>query len=102
MIHLGSDPALLGFIVRPNVVPRNTYTNIKSSGYFTINHISEDFITDAHHTSAKYDAHISEFDMTNLTSTYFDGFKAPFVTESPVKIGLKYVEEYCKKYKGNR
>jgi len=27
--HLGSNPALLSFFVRPNVVPRNTYKNIK-------------------------------------------------------------------------
>ena len=27
--HLGSDPALLGFILRPTTVPRNTYKNIK-------------------------------------------------------------------------
>ncbi|MFY8008583.1 MAG: flavin oxidoreductase, partial [Flavobacterium sp.] len=29
--HLGSSPALLGFILRPNVVPRNTYNNIKAT-----------------------------------------------------------------------
>ncbi|MBM3186302.1 MAG: flavin oxidoreductase, partial [Bacteroidetes bacterium] len=25
--HLGSDPALLGFILRPTTVPRHTYSN---------------------------------------------------------------------------
>ena len=94
VVHLGSNPPLLGFIVRPTVVPRNTYTNIKSTKYFTINHIAEPMIKDAHHTSAKYDESISEFDVTNLTSNYIDSFKAPFVAESPVNIGLKYVEEY--------
>ena len=42
--HLGSNPALIGFIVRPTTVPRNTYKNIKATGYFTVNHITEEMI----------------------------------------------------------
>ena len=64
--HLGSDPALLGFILRPTVVPRDTYKNIKETGYFTVNHIAENMILDAHHTSANYNFGVSEFDKTNL------------------------------------
>ena len=37
--HLGSNPALLGFFLRPTTVPRNTYSNIKSNLKYTINHI---------------------------------------------------------------
>ena len=48
--HLGSDPALIGFIVRPTTVPRDTYKNIKETGYFTVNHIRVSMIEDAHHT----------------------------------------------------
>ena len=29
--HLGSDPALIGFILRPTTVPRHTYSNIKET-----------------------------------------------------------------------
>lgn len=93
VIHLGSTPPLLGFILRPTTVPRNTYENIKETGYFTINHVSESIIEDAHHTSAKYDKMISEFDVTDLTSEYLNDFTAPFVKESPVKIGMKYIDE---------
>ena len=35
---------------------------------------------------------ISEFDQCRLTEEYIDGFKAPFVKESQVKIGLEWVE----------
>jgi hypothetical protein len=31
-----------------------------------VNHITEDMIADAHHTSANYDDSVSEFDKTNL------------------------------------
>ena len=68
--HLGSNPALIGFIMRPTTVPRDTYKNIKETGYFTVNHITVDMIEDAHHTSANYDLGISEFDKTNLEEEY--------------------------------
>jgi len=93
VVHLGSTPPLLGFILRPTTVPRNTYENLKKTGVFTINHVSESIIEDAHHTSAKYSSLISEFEMTDLTSEYLGDFGAPFVAEAPVKIGMKYVDE---------
>ena len=37
--HLGSNPALLSFIVRPTIVPRDTYKNIIDNKFFTVNHI---------------------------------------------------------------
>lgn len=92
--HLGSDPALLGFILRPTTVPRNTYKNIKDLGYFTVNHITETMIADAHHSSANYDENISEFDQTNLEEEYYDGISIPFIKNSPVQILCKYLNEY--------
>ncbi|WP_158838634.1 flavin reductase family protein [Polaribacter sp. L3A8] len=91
--HLGSNPPTLGFILRPTTVPRNTYKNIKESGVFTINHIYENIIEDAHHTSAKYPEEISEFDMTKLEEEFKGDFKAPFVKNSPVQMSMKFVEE---------
>ena len=92
--HMGSNPALFGFFLRPNPVPRNTYKNIKESRFFTVNHIHEGIIADAHHTSAKYHEDISEFDMTSLKSEYRNEFYAPFVVNSPLQMAMKYVEEY--------
>ncbi|WP_179019115.1 flavin reductase family protein [Winogradskyella forsetii] len=92
--HLGSNPALLGFFLRPTTVMRNTYHNIKATGKYTINHIHNTILEDAHHTSAKYDGHISEFDVTKLIEDYKDGFSAPFVKGCPVQIAMQFVEEY--------
>lgn len=94
MVHLGSNPAVLGFILRPTTVPRNTYQNVKDTGYYTVNHITHTITKDAHHTSAKYKKGVSEFDKTNLTPEFKKNFVAPFVLESPVQIGMKYLEEY--------
>ena len=92
--HLGSNPPTLGFILRPTTVPRDTYKNILESGIFTINHIFEDIIEDAHHTSAKYEEAISEFDITGLEDEYYNDCIAPFVKGSPVQMEMKFIEEY--------
>ena len=91
--HLGSNPPTLGFILRPTTVPRDTYKNIKETGIFTINHIWEDIIEDAHHTSAKYPEEVSEFEMTSLTPEFKGDFKAPFVKNAPVQMSMKFMEE---------
>ena len=91
--HLGSKPPTLGFILRPTTVPRDTYKNIKDSGIFTINHIHQDIIEDAHHTSAKYPKEVSEFDMTGLEEEFKGKFKAPFVKGAPVQMSMKFIEE---------
>lgn len=100
IVHIGSSPAMLGFILRPLTVRRDTYNNIKETGFFTINQVHKDLIWDAHHTAAKYEESISEFDNTNLTETYLDQFHAPYVKESEIKIGCKYVNEYLLKENG--
>jgi flavin reductase (DIM6/NTAB) family NADH-FMN oxidoreductase RutF len=91
--HLGSNPPTLGFILRPTTVPRDTYKNIKDSGVFTINHIHEAIIEDAHHTSAKYPKEVSEFEKTNLEEEFKGKFKAPFVKGAPVQMSMKFIEE---------
>jgi flavin reductase (DIM6/NTAB) family NADH-FMN oxidoreductase RutF len=94
VVHLGSEPPLFGFVLRPTTVKRDTYNNIKETGYYTINHITEAIAEDAHHTSASYDAFTSEFDKTDLEEEYLNNFYAPFVKQSPVKLAFKYVSEY--------
>tara|TARA_R110002050_G_scaffold299089_1_gene463775 strand:+ start:1507 stop:2139 length:633 start_codon:yes stop_codon:yes gene_type:complete len=93
VVHLGSHPPLIGFILRPEQeVRRHTWENIKKTGCYTINHIHSGFIKNAHYTSVKFDDTVSEFDACNLTEEYINGFIAPFVAESTIKIGLKFKE----------
>ena len=98
--HLGSSPALLHFTLRPNTVPRDTYKNIKENSVFTVNHVSLGQIEQAHHTSAKYDENISEFDQTQLESEYRLDWHAPFVKGSPIGLGCRYLNEYNIKENG--
>lgn len=92
--HIGSNPPLLGFICRPTSAKRDTYNNIKETGCYTINPITEDNYRAAHHTSAKYGKDISEFDKTILVSEYKNGSFAPFVKNAPIQLEMKFIEEY--------
>ncbi len=93
VVHLGSDPALMGFIMRPvGDVPRHTYDNILQNNCYTINHVHKSFVKKAHYTSAKLDSKESEFDRCGLTEEFINDFEAPFVKESNLKIGLRFVE----------
>lgn len=98
--HLGSNPAMLGFIMRPTIVVRDTYKNIKETGYFTINHVTADIIGDAHHTSANYNPEESEFDKTKLNIEFKDSITTPFVKDCPVQLYCKYINEYHIKENG--
>lgn len=90
VVHLGSNPSLLGMVLRPNSeVRRHTFENIQYAKVFTINQVTSDIVKKAHYTSAKFPKHVSEFDACNLRAEYLDGFDAPFVAESKLKIGMK-------------
>ncbi len=94
VVHLSSSPGLLGFMQRPTAIPRHTYKNIHETGEYSINMVSHSFTDKAHYTSAKFDDFQSEFDQCGLSTQFFKESKAPCVAESPLKILLKFEEEY--------
>ncbi|MGB3616761.1 MAG: flavin reductase [Catalinimonas sp.] len=97
VVHVGANPPLLGFMLRPLTVPRHTFDNIKEVGYYTFNTVRTQFYERAHQTSAKFEPGASEFDACDLTPHFSGTHPAPYVAESPVKIGLKFVEQHLVK-----
>jgi len=92
VVHLGSSPALIGFILRPyGEVPRHTWQNIQATGHYTINHIPASMTQQAHRTSAKFPEEVSEFERCGFTPELIPGIQAPFVGESTLKMGLSFV-----------
>jgi flavin reductase (DIM6/NTAB) family NADH-FMN oxidoreductase RutF len=90
IVHLGADPALIGFINRPLTAAPHTFQNIQETGFYTVNLVTESMYQQAHQTSAKYPDGVSEFEMTGLTAEFKEGCIAPFVAESPVQYVLKF------------
>jgi len=93
IIHIGANPPLIALLFRPSPPERDTLRNILETGFYTINHINEKIFKQAHQTSARYDAAVSEFDVTDLKSEYKDGFFAPFVLKSNVQLGIEFKEK---------
>lgn len=101
VVHLGSNPALIGFILRPQQkIRRHTYENILENGYYTINHLPNHKTLEGHYTSAKFDKETSEYDVCHFTPEFQHDFPVPYVKESFLKMGLKHVESIPIKYNG--
>jgi flavin reductase (DIM6/NTAB) family NADH-FMN oxidoreductase RutF len=89
VFHIGANPPLLGMIMRPHTVVRDTLQNIKETGEYTINHICQEIIGPAHLSSARFDAEVSEFEELGLTPVNSEHVKAPFVHESHLRLGMQ-------------
>ncbi len=92
VVHISAEPAMIGFIVRPRTDYHQTLNNIEEMGCFTINHVHKSFVRQAHYTSANFPREVSEFDACALEAEFEQGFEAPFVAESEVKMGLRLKE----------
>jgi flavin reductase (DIM6/NTAB) family NADH-FMN oxidoreductase RutF len=92
IVHIGADPALIGFVNRPREAAPHTIRNIEATGAYTINLIPANLIEQAHQTSAKYVEGESEFNAVGLTEEFTEYSKAPFVFESPVKYAMELKE----------
>ena len=88
IVHIGSNPPLVGYINRPVKAAPHTLVNIQATGVYSINHIHPSFVQQAHQTSAKYEAGISEFEEVGLTPEFQENIAAPFVKESHIKYAL--------------
>ncbi len=90
--HLGSNPALIGLVSRPDLVERHTLSNILATGSYTINHVHPGILEQAHHCSARYPRETSEFAAAGLTPHFEKGVAAPFVAESLLRFALTLEE----------
>tara|TARA_A200000113_G_C8846113_1_gene348667 strand:- start:189 stop:818 length:630 start_codon:yes stop_codon:yes gene_type:complete len=92
VVHIGANPPLLGVIMRPHTVTRDSLSNIKQRGVYTLNHIHFEWVDKAHQTSARYAPDESEFEAVGLTPQFSETFEAPYVKESNIKMGLSVAQ----------
>lgn len=92
VFHMGSNPPLLGMVIRPERTHNDTLRNIRSVGQYTLNNVLPEWYTEAHQTSASYPSGISEFDVCGFEKLYSGKFRAPFVEKSTIRIGLELRE----------
>jgi len=92
VFHLGANPPLLGMVLRPQRAENDTLANIKQTGIYTLNNILPAWYQQAHQASATYPSGVSEFEACGFEADHIDEFKAPFVKQSTIKLGLQLRE----------
>jgi flavin reductase (DIM6/NTAB) family NADH-FMN oxidoreductase RutF len=92
VFHLGANPPLLGLVIRPEREHNDTLRNIRATGQYTLNNVLPEWYMQAHQTSASYPSGVSEFYTCGLKKQYINGFSAPFVGQSTIRIGLELHE----------
>lgn len=87
-VHIGSHPPLLALVLRPDAAAQHTLRNILALQHYTLNHVHEQQVRQAHQTAARYPAEVSEFEAVGLTPETLEAFPAPFVKESAIRMGM--------------
>ena len=90
VFHLGANPPLLGMVFRPDSNDHDSMENIRQTKEYTLNNVLPDWFHQAHQTSARFPMGVSEFEKCGFKEYYLGPFKAPFVLESSIKIGLEF------------
>ena len=93
LVHIGSNPAQVAFVMRPLSAKRDTYQNLKDHPFFTVNIVQENFLKQAHYASAKFDADVNEFEELGLTESYWEHSPSPFVEEAQLRFSCEVLSE---------
>ncbi len=92
IFHVGANPPLLGMVFRPDGNDHDSLDNIIQTKEYTLNNVLPEWFKQAHQTSARFPSGVSEFEPCGFKEFYLDPFKAPFVAQASIKIGLELRE----------
>lgn len=89
-----SRPPLLAFSTTLRKgAPKDTLRNVRETGDFVVNVVSEALFDRMVHTSGDWPLDVSEFDLTGLTAVASDLVKSPRVGESPISMECRLHRE---------
>ena len=91
---VSAQPPQLGFSPGPRRTPqghvtKDTLRNIRDSGEFVVNIVTEDVAEAMNLTSGEYEHSVNEFELAKLTQRPSQIVRAPQVAESPVSFECK-------------
>jgi flavin reductase (DIM6/NTAB) family NADH-FMN oxidoreductase RutF len=91
---LSSSPMLVGASIgRRAGGPKDTLTNIRQSGVFVVNLVTERHLEAMVRTSGDWDAAVDEFQEAGLTSAEADKVDAPFVADAAAVLECRLFRE---------
>lgn len=91
---LSASPPLVGAsIARRRSGPKDTLANIRDSGAFCVNVVTERHLEAMVRTAGDYPPDVSEFDMAGLAMAEADTVSAPFVADCPAVLECRLFRE---------
>jgi len=91
---LSSAPPLLGISINVRAgAPKDTLRNLRASGDFVVNVVTEELLERVVRTSGDWPPEVDELALTGLTPLASDRVRAPRVQESPVQIECRLERE---------
>jgi flavin reductase (DIM6/NTAB) family NADH-FMN oxidoreductase RutF len=92
---IGEDPPHLAFsTVRTNHQAKDTWNNIRQTGEFVVNMVTEEVVEAMNKTAESLAPEINEFAWAGLTELPGHKVKVPRVAESPISFECKLVHHY--------
>jgi flavin reductase (DIM6/NTAB) family NADH-FMN oxidoreductase RutF len=86
------DPPMICFAISHRDPRKDTYTNVKATGEFVVNIVSEDVAEKMNLTAGDYVYGVDEFAIAGLTAAASEAVRAPRVAESPVNMECRLVQ----------
>ncbi len=84
-----AEPPTIGFTTSNRTPPKDTLLNVKASGEFVVNIVTEDIAEQMNLCSGEYSAEVDEFRVSGLTPVASDLVKPPRVAESHINMECK-------------
>lgn len=82
----GNPPTVIFSPGSSKGVPKDTLSNVRETGVFTVNIVSEDLADAMNASSATVAAEVDEFDLVGVTAVMGEVVAAPMVAESPASL----------------
>ena len=86
------EPPVISFASGIRTPPKDTLANIRASGEFVVNIVTETIAQQMNLCSGEYSAEIDEFEISGLTPVASDLVRPPRVLESPVNMECKVLQ----------
>jgi len=87
-----AEPPVVGFSVTVRTPPKDTVANIRATGEFVVNIVSEAFAAQMNLCAGEYPSEIDEFEVSGLTPAPSDLVRPPRVRESPVNMECRLLQ----------
>src|SRR5581483_3932725 len=87
-----ANPPVVSFACGVREPPKDTLANVRATGEFVINIVTEEIAERMNLTSGEYDAAVNEFAVSGLTPMASELVRPPAVHESPVNMECKVLQ----------